>query len=244
MKKILSVLSIVSILSASVLAQTPKALLEQAFKEQSQALLVKFFDNWNKEIPAISNADLQMKDAMTHDAYNIFCQIYDPIHLSKIIGYTSFDTTYAKSKYAIVQNSLKLAVLHVDTLKQQSFEMIDSVEKTITIVDFKPQLVLENMKTVYYSNAYQAIIADFLGINTTVKQKELKFFSQTAAVVRIAPKNILNVVSYPYVDCINFNRKQSMARVDFILINQKGTSYFIKENNKWKMIWSGLSSKE
>jgi hypothetical protein len=241
MKKLLSVLSIVSILSVSAVAQNLKAQLEQACNQQSQPLLVKFFENWNKEIPSISNSELLSKDITTTDAYYIFNQLYDPLHLSKITGYTAYDSTYAKNKYAIVQNSLKISFLHIDTLRQQSFEMIDSVEKTFEIADFKPQLLLENLKVVYYSSAYQKAINEFLGLNGVTKEKEFKFFNQLVNINNEAPGSLLKVVTHPYVECINFNRKQTMARVDFYLVNQKGTTYFIKENKKWKMIWSGLS---
>jgi hypothetical protein len=240
MKRIFSVISIVLVLCGSIAAQSQKTLLEQACKDNSKAMLVKFFENWNKEIPAITDADLQSKDLMTRNAYTIFSQVYDPIHLSKLSGITVFDTTYANSKYAIVQNSLNLAILHVDTLRQQSFEMIDSVEKTTQINDFKPQLALENMKVVYLSDIYKSLLNEFLGTNGTGKEKQLQFIRQ---VVQVLPNTKEGVTTNPYVYCINFNRKQTMARVDFYLIDQKGTTYFINENNTWKMIWSGLSSK-
>jgi len=244
MKKLASTLILSCIIGVLSFSQNQKTLLDQAYNEQSTTLLEKFFENWNKEVG--SNADITAKDPLLNDANNIFCQAYDPFNLSRITGFSFLDSLYIRCKYVVIQNNLKINILHTDTIKQQTFGLRDSITKTTEISDFKPKLFFENAKPVYLTAQYKGLINGILQ-NPSVAGKKasgLDFINRVTRIVYNASKKQYFIESQPYVKSINFNRKQNMARVDFLLENQGGSEYFIKENGVWKMIWSGLTTKE
>ena len=247
MKKITITLLIGCVFVVSSFSQNQKSLLDQAYNQQSIAQLEKFFENWNKEIVATSATELSTKEPLVKDASNIFCQAYDPFNLSRITGFSFLDSLYIRCKYVIVQNKLKINILYTDTIRQQAFELRDSVTKTIEVSDFKPLLTFENAKPVYLTTQYNDLINGLLLQNNTISGKKvsgLDFLNRIIRIVYNAKNKQYFIESQPFIKSINFNRKQNMARVDFLLENQGGSEYFIKENGVWKMIWSGLTSKE
>jgi hypothetical protein len=90
--------------SAQTINQTQLKLLENAYEQNDLKKLDKFFDNWHKEIPPISESELITLKPMQQETYKVFEAFYQPSHLENI----DFNNIYKDVKYLLVQNSLKM----------------------------------------------------------------------------------------------------------------------------------------
>jgi hypothetical protein len=79
--------------------------LQQAYKDQSLTELNQFLDNWNKKIPAISDAEYAKLNDTVKQAYNVFSTFYRPLNIEALGGSEWGNQIYDKAHYLIVQNT-------------------------------------------------------------------------------------------------------------------------------------------
>jgi hypothetical protein len=229
-----------------VSAQEQNELLNEACNQKSDSLLNKFFVQWYKE----SKPSTLNQNSIEKEATILFQLIYDPLQVSKICGYSTWDSLYSKSEYIAVQNDLKINILQSDSLKRQK-TLQDSIIKTINVSDFRPKLEINGIKTLYLTKKYNEMLKNSLGNPAKISIKNQQktgseceskqaFLRKYIMVIQSKNSKEWYIESHPYITYINFSKNMRMARIDFRMVYQNGTAYFIKDRNEWRMIWSGL----
>lgn len=238
MKK-LFLLILINLLFLTVsVAQQELDNLNNAFNKKDHSLLDNFFVQWKKNVPSANT----VKDSMHQIANNLFSSFYDPIHLSKVSGYSTWDSLYNHAKYIAIQNELLIKIYKADSLKQQASLNPDSLLKVISIKDFRPEIPSIDASVLYLTPGYDDILKKFLGKPTAIENKsKLQFLNSYLVIMQNGTTENWFIETHPYVTSISFNKKCSIAKIDFIIGNQSGAAYYIKENKEWRMIWSGLS---
>ena len=221
---------------------TELQLLNKSFQLQNDSLLHLFFENWQRET-LIENVP---KEPILADLDILFQGIYEPENLNKISGLTTWDSVYAGIPYYIVQNDIKIGIVKSDSL-QKTGKYYDSTMLVMDIDEFRPQLQFKNTKTLYLTDKYSKILTSFFedsaAANASSQKSKLKFLGKY---VKIVPDTAQNwfFETRPIVQAAYFNRTQKIARIDFCLFSQGGSAYFVKENEQWRMIWSGITWRE
>lgn len=106
------------LMSPFIHGQSQDSLLAQAYQTHSVGKLEAFFDQWAKETPPLSSAELATADVATKNVYSIFQQFYDPLNLQRIGGSEWGNDIYKKAKYLILQDRIQYGF--VDTLDRES----------------------------------------------------------------------------------------------------------------------------
>jgi len=123
--------------------QNGKHLLH-AYKNKSVTELFQFYENWNKEIPAIGNQEYSKLNDTLKEVYNVFTAFYQPLNIRSLGGSEWGNEIYNKVTYLIVQNSVKI---YVTNKIYHSTEEIDSlVVKSINGANINDSVKLELLK--------------------------------------------------------------------------------------------------
>ncbi|UKN02278.1 hypothetical protein K6119_01935 [Paracrocinitomix mangrovi] len=113
--------------------QSQKALLNKAYKTESDSLLNKFFNNWHNEYDAHPDSLFETKDSLKRSAHQIFKMLYDPTHLDKI-GYKGHDKNmYDSVEYLIIQNYINLYttdIIYFNEVQAEKY-MVDRINSTV-----------------------------------------------------------------------------------------------------------------
>jgi len=94
------------ILSTALFGQNPKTQLNKAYKKHTPCQLYGFFQQWQAEIPTITQNEFNALDNIQQNAYKAFSAFYKP-HRTDSIGGSEFGTDiYKNVTFLIVQNQL------------------------------------------------------------------------------------------------------------------------------------------
>jgi hypothetical protein len=83
-------------------------MLEQAYHKRSKAALNSFFQEWQKEIPSISDSEFNKLNQIQKEAYKVFKAFYQPTNLEKLGGSEWGNDIYKNVKYLLVQNRVDI----------------------------------------------------------------------------------------------------------------------------------------
>jgi len=82
-------------------------LLIDAYKTKSNDKLLKFFTNWQNEIPTVSNSELTKMDNRVREAYKVFTAFYQLKKIKSLGGFrNNIVNFYDDAKFLVIQNSL------------------------------------------------------------------------------------------------------------------------------------------
>ena len=82
--------------------------LEEAYKARSKERLTQFFRGWSATIPTISEKELAQLNNRQKEAYGVFTAFYKPHRLDSLGGSEWGNSIYAKAKFLLVQNDIKI----------------------------------------------------------------------------------------------------------------------------------------
>ncbi len=94
--------------TASANSQSPRQLLDNAYKKKSTELLKQFFLQWNENIPSISNAELSGLNDTVRQTYKAFTAFYKPHSIDSLGGSEFGNDVYKDVEFLIVQNSIRI----------------------------------------------------------------------------------------------------------------------------------------
>lgn len=125
-----------------------------------------------------------------------------------------------------------------------------------TITDFRPVLFSGNKKAVYLNSLYSVGLMRFLGTRITKSKDRLKyvyylsdkeidkrqtFLEQNIKVWRGHWGAYWQLLTYPQVNIIVFDKEMKYAKVFFRIVYQGGEALLKKEEGKWNIISSKLT---
>ncbi len=174
----------------------------------------------------------------------------------------------AEEKVAIYKKSLaKDGQKGIDSLKIQNIPSFGEewvLEELVgndwilsdTISDFRPPISLSNRNIVYLNSLYYTGLTKFLGsiikknkerLNYTyyLSEKEVKkrqlFLEQNIKVWEGHWGAYWQLLTYPEVNSIIFDKEMEYAKVFFRIVYEGGEALLKKENGKWRLISSKLT---
>ncbi|MFB0516240.1 MAG: hypothetical protein ACETWG_06515 [Candidatus Neomarinimicrobiota bacterium] len=213
--------------------------LEQAYQEQSDPLLGKFFENWQQGIPHISDQELSQLSAAKRAIFEVFTKFYNPFNLSATGGSEWGDSLYAGIRYAVIQNRVDFGFVRnnlPDSLWIYSY-LTPEVEDSI--LNFRPQTLFSNAPSIYYSQKYQDIITAFIGDTAEVWER-VDFLNRY---IRIIPGHWFgwHVETHPLASFILIDYALEHAKVYYQIVYQGGFAYLTKQNGHWTIAHAQLT---
>lgn len=229
--------------------------LKTAYKNNSQSQLESFLQQWqSKSIPVGS---LDSLSDLHKDVYQIYMDFYNPFNLLRVGDGEWGEDIYSGIDYVIIQNSILIEVFKTDSLYFSYFEDNDSlilVKERIS--NFRPDVHFEQAKTLFLFPKYKKAINKFLGSKSNPlgfggimnpssakgqSAERLKFLSEKLKIIHGHWGGYWHIETHPYVNVIDFNKDRTYAKVYFRLGYQGGVAIYSKKNEKWEMIYSGLT---
>lgn len=98
-------------------------LLKKAYRKDSKELLHQFFQNWDQEIPPISEEEFSSLNDTLQQAYLVFESFYTPRDLSRLVGFP-YTEHYANVNFLMVQNSLHVGMRNQIYYSDQEIDSI------------------------------------------------------------------------------------------------------------------------
>ena len=89
-------------------AQSQVKLLTKAYNQKSSELLARFFNNWQQEMPTVSQLNLDTMNKAVREAYQVFGSVYIPFH--KKNNQPAFDSLFNR-KYILIQGEISFNVI-------------------------------------------------------------------------------------------------------------------------------------
>ncbi len=137
-------------------------LLEKAYQEESDELLLLFFDNWaDYYTPNITSVE---NDTIA-EAYKVFEAFYQPLRLDLITKELNDNTTYINKPFFIVQGTLrKLSVADkVPLATSERFDFANVHTRTVaSLIDFRPDVYFKGKRIVYLTPEYHKLLDSFM----------------------------------------------------------------------------------
>ena len=168
------------------------------------------------------------------------------------------DTLYNNIRYVLIQNKIKICVY--DSLLESFYLSTNKYmfpNFTIEILDFHPKINIPDVKVIYLEDWLKCVLGEFL-INKYIPIGEDLFWMDDHITKDAENKlNFLNRVMRIYYDrtcsswivetppskvSINYNKRLTSATVEFMLINQAGTAYYKRVDEKWNYLKSRITS--
>jgi len=157
--------------------------LKRAYNDNSVEQLEQILNKWCNSIKS-NNSEYSNNDTI-RNIYEIFAEFYTPQNLRRIGLCQWSDTIYQRSKYFIIQNSIKYGItkskIYLDTVQNQidtanrilsemyygelfgTISNIFSETKTSLFKNFRPEFNSENVKALYITDKYSRDLNSFLG---------------------------------------------------------------------------------
>jgi hypothetical protein len=230
--------------------------LETAYKKNSEIKLTEFLDNWNETIK--SNEDsVSSGSHLKKEIFKIYDEFYNPFNLMRIGNGEWGDSLYFNVKYVIIQNRIDFLVLNNDSIGDFNFSIADSlILSKDSIMDFRPNVIFPNAKTLYLTKDYGKTLTEFLkdkhhplgfrGIMNPARAKgssldKQRFLNNYFLIIYGHWGGYWHLETHPYVFRIIFNKTMDTARVDFRLVYQGGDAILKKIDNKWEFVKGELT---
>ena len=211
--------------------------LLKAYNESCISCLKSILDNWNLKYDPVLN----VPDSI-NDVYKVFKEVYTPWDLSRMSESEWGDNIYNNVSYYIVQTTINYG-----------FHFNEHIEETLTINDFKPSILNDTIKVLYYTNEYKSAISYFLGsdyvtvgyensIENVIPVKPISVNEYLLRIeflnnfLRVSDRNWIKLETHPEIFQISFSEENDSAKVLFNLIYENGEVILKKENNQWDII--------
>jgi hypothetical protein len=211
--------------SAQTINQSQLKLLEKAYHQKSLKKLDKFFDNWQKEIPPISDSELNTLKPIQQEAYRVFEAFYQPTQLENIGGYEFGSNNYKNLKYCVIQNRVNInTAMKIIFTSEDSIEVLDNLFQTrkIDSINDKGYFYRKNGKIALTSAGKDAL--------------DHSFYSQDSLVDSLSNLR-------PRINCIPMKIVFLSEKYDILLSQFLGEDYW-RINGKGKIKSTGPSFKK
>ena len=219
-------------------------LLNDAYDQNSQALLDSFFTMWQQMLPPFTPNILSSYSDTVNEAYKVFNAYYSPTNLSRLSGgsHENFETDF---RYIVIQNSLSISL--VDTNPQ--FHYYKGVKHhEVLLQDFRPKPEISGYPFVYMSSQADSIIYHFLfNEDSTYRddhEDRVNFLRQAIQLTYHHWIADYHKVTMPYAFNIIFNNSMNQSLVNFRIFYQFGEAYLEKMNDHWILLSSRLTAIE
>jgi len=257
MRRLVLFICLLFILTASF-GQKADTLLYKAYKTHSLKKLQAFFEHWATENPPLTDEASRQLDDTARNIYQLFSGFYNPMDIKRTGGSEWGNDIYKKVKYLLVQDRIHFSV--IDTLVYGTTNrgvMVFSVGSTYdTLIYFRPQLQLDNVKCLPLTNEYNELLNRFLGdkhyklgegsIMSPARskgesEKRMKFLSGFIRVWYGHWGRYWQLHSYPYVSRVTFDNEFSTAVVYYTMVYEGGYAFFKKVNGEWNLVEAKLT---
>lgn len=242
-------------------AQTGAALLNKAYQQKSNVLLLRFLNEWaSASVP--KKATAPVLNAMDREVMDLFRAFYHPDDISPLGGYGGVSAN-RKPLYLVIQKNLDYAV--VDSLPEWRPDMEypelhgwdDSLysERHVfrTIQPFRPTIDLASAKLLSLTPGYRKIMDDFLakdnkvkpgeymGVNTSEMGPRAGFLARHLHLYRTHWGRGWLYASYPFTKRILINRAGNRAVMNYVLNSRSGIAFFHKPEGKWELFFGRIT---
>lgn len=240
-------------LNLMVWSQSGSDQLESSFKKNSKEELIEFLDNWNKEIQPF---DYSKSTDLIRMGYEVYKKFYDPFNLYKI-GLELQTERLDWVRYVIIQHRLDINHVNLDSLNHGYFENYDSLLLAKdSIIDFRPALELNDVKTLYLTTEYRKVLLDFLGdkhrplgfggiMNPARSrgnsEKKQEFLNRLLIIIYGHWGGYWHLETHPQVFDITFNKSKDLAVVHYRLGYEGGDAYYRLKGTQWVFVGGGLT---
>jgi hypothetical protein len=207
-----------------------------------------FMAEWNKTIKPNSEDFINQNDTM-NAVFSIYREFYKPLDLLKLGDWEWGNKLNSKSKYIVIQNKVFYSVLSTNNLDDYDWK----TSKRDSIVNFRPPVKLEKIKTLYLTDEYAESINIFLGTLSTVvgednimslskpKEESEKRYEMLRSYIPILHGHwggYWHLETHPNVSIIILNKTLTKAKIDFrvgyqggeTILQKKGADWVIKES--------------
>lgn len=229
--------------------------LENTYRKRSQKHLNQFLQKWQEV--SVPTVNLDSLNELEKDVYTIFKDFYNPFNLGRIGDGEWGNELYAEIDYIIIQNKIFTYTYQIDNLNDINKKNRDSIVfKKDSIIDFRPDLKFENVKTLFLFSEYEKVINKFLGTKSNplgsgnimspskakgLSEKRQKFLNKKLKIIHGHWGGYWHISTHPFVFSISFNSDRTIARVNFRLVYQGGEAIYKKQNGQWILEKSKLT---
>ena len=236
-------LDVKNVQSAEVLFEK----LEAAYQLSSANDLEEFFKEWNSSVSSDAVNNIK-RDKVVEEIYEIYKTFYNPLDLTKLGDWEWGNSLNSNSKYVVIQNNIKYAVLEEELLEKYYYSGIYESINYITIDDFRPPLSLPKNKVLYLVPEYKNSLNMFLGTESTEigengimtpsipkgdSDKRYSFIRPYIPVLHGHWGGYWHIATHPEISEIFIDTKHVVAKVFFRVGFQGGEATMKKKSHKW-----------
>lgn len=214
--------------------------LNRSIGNKDESLYSNFLIEWNQRFQP-NSLDFINQNEVTKSIFEIFKKLYHPKNLNEL-GFWQKD--YSSSQiYYVIQNTIKFCIAD---------SPID------TIVNFRPPVILPKSSILYTSKIHNEVYNEFLkqlgekaavDLNKEVNpnapltdnDKKIELIEKYFPISLNSNLSNWNILSFPYINLITFNKDINKAKVNFVVGSQGGVAEFKKKNEKWIIIESNAT---